>query len=83
MSFKTLLAFAVLLGAAAVPATAAADHVSCRVGYYSPGADTATPTVTNLAGAGAARIPRPVACAGGSASRGAGSRWTWRRQARL
>jgi hypothetical protein len=48
MSFKTLLAFAVLLGAAAAPATAAADHVSCRVGYYSPGADTATPTVTNL-----------------------------------
>jgi hypothetical protein len=48
MSFKTLLAFAVLLGAAAVPATAAADHVSCRVGYYSPGADTASPSITNL-----------------------------------
>ena len=39
---------AVLVLAAAAPATATAGHVSCRVGYYSPGADAASPTVTSL-----------------------------------
>jgi hypothetical protein len=38
----------VAAAALAAPATAAADHVSCRVGYYSPGADTASPSITNL-----------------------------------
>lgn len=34
--------------AAAAPAAARADSVSCRVGYYIPGADTASPTALNL-----------------------------------
>jgi hypothetical protein len=34
--------------AAATAAPAGADHVSCRVGDYSPGADMASPTITNL-----------------------------------
>jgi hypothetical protein len=46
MPFKLLLALLVL--AAVAPATASADHVSCRIGYYSPGADTASPTITEL-----------------------------------
>ena len=49
MPFKLLLAaLALAAGAAAAPAAAHADSVSCRVGYYIPGADTASPTVTNL-----------------------------------
>jgi hypothetical protein len=44
-----LRASLIALFLAAVPAApASADHVSCRVGYYSPGADTASPAVTNL-----------------------------------
>jgi hypothetical protein len=47
MSFKTLLA-ALVAATAITPATASADSISCRVGYYAPGADTASPTITNL-----------------------------------
>ena len=37
-----------LFVAAVAAAPARADHVTCRVGYYSPGADTDSPTVRNL-----------------------------------
>jgi hypothetical protein len=56
MSFKTLLAAAVAAAAVApASATASADSISCRVGYYAPGADTASPTVTSLR---AHKLPR-------------------------
>ncbi len=45
---RLILGGLVAAAALAAPATAAAGHVSCRVGYYSPGADTASPTVTSL-----------------------------------
>jgi hypothetical protein len=49
MPCKTLLAVLVLLvAAAAAPAAARADSISCRVGYYIPGADRASPSVANL-----------------------------------
>ena len=43
----TLVALALAALLALAP-PAAADSVDCRVGHYSPGADRAQPTVTNL-----------------------------------
>jgi hypothetical protein len=46
MLVKLLLATVAIAGVA--PATASADHVSCRVGHYLPGIERGTPAATHL-----------------------------------